>query len=208
MDRNSKNEVESSSIMTAVRKHFIKHLIAGIVSIIPLVITIFVIRGLFRFMDGFLSPFVEQIFERKIFGLGFVFTVTFLYILGVLSSSLAVKDLLGLIEGLFNKIPLVRSIYDTMKRLVDSFSDPEKHPFQKVVIVKFLKNRHSIGFVTNHCLDKNGEKYIAVYIPMAPHPNGFLGLTREDKVFETTLSVEEGIKLALSAGSASPKNIS
>lgn len=187
---------------------------AGVATVVPLALTILVLRLVFRWTDGILSPAVTKYLVKyygySIPGIGFILMIMLLYLLGVFSANVLGKKIVKQFEKLFMKIPLVKTIYNIVKQIVDSLSLPGKHAFQKVVLVNFLGTElKSLGFVTGTSLDKNGVKWIHVFVPTTPNPTaGFIELVREDQLEETKLTVEEGIKMILSGGVISPKRIS
>jgi uncharacterized membrane protein len=92
---------------------------------------------------------------------------------------------------------------------VESFSAPDKTGFMQVVLVEFpRKGIRAIGFITNEITDETGEKLLSVLIPTAPNPTtGFLQIVREEDIIRTKLSVDEAVKMVVSAGRMTPGEI-
>jgi len=201
-------ENDSKSKLSRFGEHFLKKILAGIAAIIPLVVTVFILKFVFKFADGFLSPIIERIYEKKIPGLGFILTVLLLYFLGLLAANVFGKKIIKQIEKMLLKVPIIKSVYNVVKQIVDSFSST-KQAFQRVVLVNFFGTElKSVGFVTGSSIDKSGNKWLHVFIPTAPNPtSGFLELVSENNIEETKLSVEEGLKMVLSGGVIAPEKI-
>jgi uncharacterized membrane protein len=110
---------------------------------------------------------------------------------------------------LLEKVPITRTIYVAIKQIAQSFSDPKKTRFMQVVLIEFpVKGMKTIAFITNEEKDKSGRKFFNVFIPTALNPTGgFVEIVREEDIIRTNLSVEEGLKMAISAGSMSPQGL-
>ena len=106
-------------------------------------------------------------------------------------------------------MPITRILYVGIRQVIQSFSDPEKTGFMQVVMVEYpRKGIHTIGFITNEHVDENGKKMINVFIPNSPNPmTGFLHIFEESEIIRTSLTVEEGLKMVVSAGRMSPKEV-
>jgi len=122
------------------------------------------------------------------------------------------KKLLDQIEKLlFLKIPIFKSLYSSLKQLIDAFSPENKSSFQKFVIVEYpRKGSFVFGFQTKECLLKENnieKKLIAVYIPTNNLYLGEVVLFDEESVIHTNIPIQEGIKIILSGGIAAPQII-
>jgi uncharacterized membrane protein len=202
----SEKEISTSR---KIWKHFLRRLLAGIAAIVPLGVTFLVLRFFFRFTDNILGPTIAEYYGLKIPGLGFILLILLLYFLGLLATNIFGKKLIEKIEHFFLKIPVVKTVYNIAKQIMDSFSNQEKTAFQKVVLVNFLgTDVRALGFVTGSSLDKDNTKWFHVFIPTTPNPTGgLIQLIKEERMTETKLSVEDGLKLILSGGVISPGKI-
>ena len=202
-------EKVKKSTLSLIWRHFLKKILTGIAAIIPLGVTIFVLKFVFIITDGILKPLINKYYPLEIPGMGFILVILILYFLGLFSANILGKKILVQFEKLLMKIPVVKSVYNVAKQIVESLSLPGKQAFQRVVLVNFLGTElKSLGFVTGSSLDKNNEKWLHIFIPTTPNPTaGFIELVREDQVEDTKLSVEEGLKMILSGGVISPGKI-
>ncbi len=186
--------------------HVRRHLTAGILLIVPVAVTVAVLRVLFGFFDDWMQPFAREIFGRPIPGLGLLLTVLLVWITGVLSTNFAGKKLLELFDRVLENLPLVRTVYTASKQLVDAVSPGGRRAFRKVVLVEFpKKGTFALGFVTGDGLGPLPADMISIYVPTALNPtSGFLVFARESDILDPRLSVEEGIKLVVSGGVVRP----
>ena len=198
-----------SSIKYTLKRRFL----AGLFVLIPGIITVSAIVWFFRFVDGLLSPFLDDMLGYHVSGLGFITAVVIVFIAGFISTNVFGKRIINLIERLFLNIPVFKGIYTAFKQLVDAFSPENKTSFKKFVIVEYPKqDAFAFGFLTKECTirsEKNGRESClrAVYIPTNNLYLGEIVLFREGDVFYTDLSIEEGIRIILSGGIATPSRI-
>ncbi len=186
-------------------------LLAGILVILPIDITVWILVQLFNWIDGFLRPVIERIFGGTIHtGVVFGITVLLVYVVGVIASNVIGRRIIRYGESLLAKVPIARIFYTGIKQVLTSFSMPDKTGFMQVVLVEFpRKGTRTIGFITNEQSDESGKKLLNVFIPTAPNPtSGFLQILEEDQVIRTTISVDAAIKMIVSAGSISPQEVS
>jgi uncharacterized membrane protein len=196
----------------SIRLTFKRKFIAGLIVTIPVAISIFVLIQLFKIVDGLLGPIYDYIFGRHIAGLGFITALIIVFLVGVISTNVFGKKLLDQIEKLlFLKIPIFKSLYSSLKQLIDAFSPENKSSFQKFVIVEYpRKGSFVFGFQTKECLLKENnteKKLIAVYIPTNNLYLGEVVFFDEESVIHTNIPIQEGIKIILSGGIAAPQII-
>jgi uncharacterized membrane protein len=174
----------------ALRRYFL----SGILVIVPLIITILVLRFLFSGVDNLLSPLIAKLIGRKIPGLGIVTTIILIFIAGFLTANVIGSRLFRIWEIFFIKTPLVRTIYGSSKKLVEAMT---------------TTGMFSFGFLTNEIrmdLADKTDELIAVFIPSTPTPfTGWTLLFRREEVITLDMSVEEGVKFFVSGGIASPE---
>jgi len=190
--------------MSKIKKSFI----TGLGTILPIGVTIFVIVKLFSTVDNFLQGWIESVFGFRLVGLGFVVVVVTIILIGAFTNTYLAKKISNVVNNIFNRIPIIKSIYFPLKEVV-SLSNPSETSFQKVVLVEFPnKGIHSIGFITNQELKINNEDKVSVFIPTTPNPtNGFLVYVNIEAVEILDMTIEAGIKTVISIGSLTPNNI-
>ncbi|MBI3189941.1 MAG: DUF502 domain-containing protein [Ignavibacteriales bacterium] len=196
------NIEQKETIWQALRQMFAR----GLVVMIPVVITYWVLRFLFETVDGIMGPIYYEILGRKIMGLGFITMIVFILLVGALSGNLLARGLFRLFEKILSSIPIARSIYSSMKDLMGAFQIGGKgQSFRGVVMVEYPRQGlFTVGFMTNELSveDKSGTNAMAsVYIPNPPNPtSGVMVLVPMESVQTLEMSVEEGLKLVLSGG--------
>ncbi len=198
-------------MVESIQITFKRKFLAGLFVTIPAIITILVIAGLFKFVDGILSPFFDFFIGRHVTGLGFIAAITIIFLIGLISTNVFGKKMLSFTERIFLNIPVLKSIYTATKQLVDAFSPENKGSFKKFVIIQHpISGTYAFGFLTKECTVRSEDKVSslkAVYVPTNHLYLGDIVLLEDDKITYTDIPVEEGIKIILSGGTAAPSNI-
>lgn len=199
--------------MTPIRTVIKRRFLAGLVVLIPLILTIKVIIWFFTFIDGQLGFVFDKYVGYHIYGLGFLSAVFLVLIVGIVSANVFGKRIIDIIEIIFMKIPVFKSIYTGLKQLANAFSPDNTSSFKKFVIVEYPRpGSFSFGFLTKECTlksEKTGREssFMAVYIPTNNLYLGEIVLFCRDDVFPTDIPIEEGIKIIMSGGIATPPKI-
>ncbi len=185
------------------------HFLAGILITVPLGLTVWILVQIFNWIDGFLQPVIEPIFGHEIPGIGFGITIVLIYLVGVIASNVLGRRLLRYGESLLQKVPVARHLYTGIKQILQSFSDPGRTGFMQVVLIEFpRKGTRTLGFVTNESSDESGRKLLNVFVPTSPNPtSGFLQIIEEGEVIRTDMSVDDALKMVVSGGRISPKEV-
>jgi len=197
--------------MRDLLKHLRRYILRGLLAIIPLGLTAFAIRILYTTIDKRITGAVERIIGFSFPGLGVLFLLATLYFLGLVISNVIGKRIFALVEGIANRIPLVKTTYNVGRQLSTTLSLPEKKAFRRAVLVEYLKpGIWTIGFVTGTVIDKesSGDILLKVFIPTPPNPiSGTMVLVRESQTRDPGWSVEEALKAVISGGVISPEEI-
>ena len=182
---------------------------AGILVIVPIIITILLLVWLFGYIDNIAQPVAKSLLGRTIPGLGFALTVVLIYLTGVVATSVIGKRLVGYIESLLARVPLFRYLYTGIKQIMVSFTTSGETKFLQVVLVEFpKKGMRVLGFVTSESRLESGEKLLTVFIPTSPNPtSGYLEIVRENDIIRTNISIDDALKMVLSAGKVSLKEV-
>ena len=183
---------------------------SGLVVLIPLVVTIGVIRFVFNFTSGILLPFLDPALAtwpaaaRAALSLAILLVVV--YVLGEIAAQAVGRRVLALGEAIVLKVPFVKVVYSASKQVVGTFRGQQSQAFKSVVFVEFPHpGMRSIGFVTSRMTREDGSDWNLVFIPTTPNPTtGFLQLVPVDRVVPADISVEEGVKLVMSLGVLTP----
>ena len=202
-------EVQKRSRWSRFLRKFRDILIAGLVVTVPIGLTIWIFAWLFTQIDQLLRPLVKLVFGREIVGVGFGVIVIVVLVVGAIATNNLGKRIISWGESLLGKIPITRTIYDGIRQIIQSFSDPDKTGFMQVVMVQYpRKGVYTIGFVTNEHIDEAGKKLVNVFVPNSPNPmTGFLHIFDDVDVIRTSITIEEGLKMVVSAGRMSPKDV-
>jgi uncharacterized membrane protein len=182
---------------------------AGILVIVPIIITIMILVWLFGYIDNIAQPVANSLLGRTIPGLGFALTVVIIYLTGVVATSVIGKRLIRYIESLLARVPLFRYLYTSIKQIMVSFTTSSETKFLQVVLVEFpKKGMRVLGFVTSESRVESGEKLLTVFIPTSPNPtSGYLEIVRENDIIRTNISIDDALKMVLSAGKVSLKEV-
>ncbi len=190
-------------------------------SIIPIAITYWIIESLFIFfskpgkflidqiwkIDFFRNfTFINNFYQYLAYLSGFILTIVFLYILGLIISNVIGRRIYTFIENILNKIPIVNKIYNTTKQITNTFTKPNNQAFQKVVLLEYPKDDlWTLAMVTGTCKNLNEIECYKLFVPTTPNPtSGYLIIIDKAKVKETKISVEEGLSIIISGGMISP----
>jgi uncharacterized membrane protein len=178
---------------------------AGILVIVPIMIAILILVWLFRYIDSIAQPVAKSVLGYTIPGLGFAITVVLIYLTGVVATNVIGKRLIRYGESLLARVPLFRYLYTGVKQILQSFATPREGGFLQVVLVEFPKNgMRAMGFVTSESSAESGERLLNVFIPTSPNPtSGYLEIVRENDVIRTNISIDDALKMVLSAGRVS-----
>ncbi|MGD0795444.1 MAG: DUF502 domain-containing protein [Dehalococcoidales bacterium] len=183
--------------------------IAGILVIVPAGATILILVWVFNSIDHILQPLVKAIFHHDVPGVGFGVTIVLIYLAGVIATNVIGRRILRFINSLLDRVPIFRQLSSGIRQILESFAAPNKTGFMQVVLVEFPKvGMRALGFVTNELKDENGEKLLSILIPTAPNPtSGFLQIVKEKDVIRTKISVDEALKMIVSAGRMTPTQV-
>ena len=184
-------------------------LLTGVLVAVPLIVTCYVLIFAYGFVNGISAPFLKQILKWDIPGLGFLVTVLILIFLGYVATNVFGQRILDWSERQLMRLPVVATIYTVVKQVIDSFkSFNNMANFKRVVYIQYpSEGCKLIGLVTGQYFDhKLQQEMISVVIPTAPNPmTGLVIIVEASKVIESELSLEEAMKLIVSAGLVSPK---
>ncbi|WP_160721165.1 DUF502 domain-containing protein [Bacillus sp. USDA818B3_A] len=188
-------------------KSVLKNFINGVLTIVPIILVIYVIYKTFLFLDGILGnslrPYLK---DDYIPGIGLLTTIILITVLGWLSTKFITGKIIKLVDGLLEKIPVVKTIYSVIKDTVQSFLG-DKKSFSKVALVVIPgTNMRCIGFITSEELEdfySPLSDHVAVYIPQTFQVAGFTFLIPKDQVEIIDVSPEDAMKFVLSGGMTS-----
>ncbi len=194
------------------------YIITGLLVWVPLVITLWVLNLLVSIMDQSLQLMPQALLTENwlgvhVPGLGVILTVLIVFFTGVLAANILGQRLVLFWEGLLARIPIVNTIYHSVKQVSDTLFSGTGHAFRKVLLVRYPHPQAwSLAFQTNVPVEvaaRLPEEYVAVFIPTTPSPvNGFYFYVRRADVIEIDMSVDAAFKYIVSMGVAAPKSSS
>ena len=196
-------------LKSVVWVHLRKVMAEGLIIVVPLAITFWVLRLVFNLMDGFLGPIIEETIGRDLPGIGIVAMLLLVYVAGQLweLSRLSRRMIEGIQSWLLS-IPIVGAVYSPARQLIDSFSGTSDTGFKRVVLIEYPKaGTWMIGFLTATTMTKDGEMGV-IYVPTAPTPNsGWVGVVPINGIHDVDMSVRQAMSMVLSGGIVTPDEI-
>jgi uncharacterized membrane protein len=192
-----------------------KYLIAGLLIWLPLGITLWVLDFIVTTMDrtlGWLpgSWHPDTVLGFHLPGLGLIVSILIVLATGVLAANIIGARLFAWWETLLARIPIVRSIYSSVKQVSDTLFASKGQSFRKVVLIEFpQRGQWTLGFVVGTpgatVERETAANAITVYVPTAPNPtSGYVLVVRPDEVKEVDISVDDALKFHLSLGVVPP----
>jgi uncharacterized membrane protein len=196
-----------------------RRMISGLLVVIPLGITIFILRFLYDLTAGQLEPLIklllEPLSEYVVPVLSIILLFFLTYGMGLIASVVIGKKLIGVGEAILDCIPLVKMVYGASKQVVQTISFQDNNTtYKSVVIVDFpMSGMKSLAFVTGkmRLVDKSEgtiREHYRVFVPTTPNPtSGYLEFVPVDKAELSGISVEEALKTIMSAGLVMPEAV-
>ena len=215
-------------LWTRVRKNLRSRLVSGTVVLVPVFITIAVLRWVFLWLAGFLSPVVKRLVVQEELAawmgqgaaeqltryawiivpiVALLLLVVLIYVVGILVRLVVGRKIIGIGESLLLRLPLVRPIYSAAKQVVEAVSLPDRSAFKAVVLAHFPSPRMwAIGFLTGIITDQNGKILCKVFIPTTPNPTtGFYELAEPEDLLLTDITVDSAFRMVISGGIIAPE---
>jgi len=205
---NDKNEIIKKGLFYRLRNYFL----TGLVVAAPLGITLYLALAIIDTIDRNFKPLIpaaynpENYLPISIPGLGIIVMVLLLTALGFLAANFMGKAFIRIGERLLNRMPVVRSVYNTLKQIFETVISQNKNSFKEVVLVEYpRKGLWAIAFISG---DNNGEiqqklpeDMVNVFLPTTPNPtSGFLLFVPRKDVIPLSMTPDEGAKYVISAG--------
>ncbi len=205
--------------------HLQKNILAGLIVLMPILVTWLVFEFILGRLIGFgkpwlpalyraIQPFSPELAEWLLSpwvesALAALITLLILYLLGFVTSWVIGRQILIGLELLLERVPVLKAIYGSTKRLLTTFqARPEQ--LHKVVLINFPSNEmKAVGFVTQVIRDLDtGEELAVIYMPTAPNPtSGYMEIVPMSKVTPTDWTVEEGMQFVISCGTSVRENL-
>jgi len=193
-----------------LRSWFKVRFITGFFVTVPVVLSAYVLWIFYREVDGLLSPIYEQIVGRHIPGLGFLTAVVIIFLMGLLATNVVGRRVLQWGEALLRRVPIFGRVYPPVKDLIEAFSPQRRSGFREFVIVEHPRDGiYTYGFRTAEVRVEGAkpERLVTVFVPTNHLYLGDIVLVPREAIVPTGLTIEEGIRIVLSGGTAAPRRM-
>ena len=195
-----------------------KYFITGLLILVPLAITLWVLHAIISTMDQslLLLPVEwrpEKLVGFKVLGIGTILTLLIVFVTGLLAQNFIGNYVIKAWESLLQRIPIVSSIYSSVKQVSDTLFSSSGNAFRKAVLIEYPRREcWTIGFLTgvpggdvvNHL---KGD-FVSVYVPTTPNPtSGFFLMLPRDQAIELDMSVDAALKYIVSMGVVAPEHL-
>ncbi|MDP3919407.1 MAG: DUF502 domain-containing protein [Candidatus Omnitrophota bacterium] len=217
---------ENKSSHSGHAKGFQFYLVAGIFTVIPLLITFWVIQFVFNLLSKIGSPMVTTfwIFLEKVFPplsdwitpdwlqsvLAVTLTLTALYFIGRVTTHVLGLRLIRFVDSVMDRIPFAKAVYGNTKKLLATLQRPPGGKFDRVVLLDFpTPGMKAVGFLTAEMADEStGEKLAAVFVPTTPNPtSGYLEIVPYKNLVVTGWRIDEAMQYIISGGAGFPEKV-
>ncbi len=188
--------------MDGIRTIFIR----GLITLLPIAVTIYVLYAGVLIFENFLGGLIKALIpeEQYIPGLGFAFTLTLIFLFGLLLNNFILQALLRKIEETLKSIPLIKAVYSPLRDLINLFSNKKGKGLKGVVLVKWnAEGPYSVGLITRDTFEEfprlAEEGLVAVFVPFSYAIGGNTMLFKKKQVEIIDIPVEKAMQLAITA---------
>ena len=197
------------NIISKIFRNISNTFFKGILISAPLIITFYIACVLIKFFDKKVSPLFGT-FPYEIPGFGLITVFIFFAIIGFITTGLLGRMFSTFFEKILSKMPVLRNIYSGLKQLFETILSQKSNSFREVVLIEYPREGiWAMGFLTG---DTKGEvnrktknQMVNIFLPTTPNPtSGFLLFVPKKDIIRLSMTVEEGIKMIISAGMLTP----
>ena len=192
-------------------KYLRSYLLTGLIVWTPILITIWIFKFILELLDSSIALLPEgyqpfQVIGIDLPGLGVLLSLAVLLLTGLFATNYLGQRMVRWSESFLDKIPLVRSIYNTSKQMMQAIFSTNSNAFRKVVLVEYpRKDVWTLAFQTSDSVPLLGkdvaQQMISIFVPTTPNPTaGFLLVVSKEQVKEVSLTVDEALKYIISLG--------
>jgi uncharacterized membrane protein len=185
--------------------------IAGFFVTVPAFATAWLLWVFWSRIDDIFAPMYERILGRPVPGLGFLTAIAIILMMGAIARNVVGRRVLVWGDTLLLRVPVFRLLYPSVKMLIDSFSPERRNAFKAVVLVQHPREgSYAYAFVTSEVIVETFDgkaEMVTVFIPTNNLYLGDIVVVPRDDVIATGLTVEEGVRIILSAGTATPPRL-
>lgn len=193
----------------SIANHVKKKFITGLLVLIPLIVTAYIVYLVVSFIENFIGPALRniflQVFQREVYitGTACIIFVVITYLTGLFVSNYFGKTVFFRGEKLVKRIPIIKSIYGSVKDMMEAFSSEKIQSFKEVVLIEFpFPGRYAMGLVTNR-VEIKGVQHCSVFVPTTPNPtSGYIILAKEDDLLFLDMATDDALKYIISLGTS------
>lgn len=184
--------------------------LSGLVIIVPLAVTGYILLLLFTTLDGMIHPLIGRVFPVWFPGLGIVATALVVLLVGAVTHNFVARKLIGIGERVVARIPLAGGMYCAVKRIISGVAEENPETPKRVVLVPYPSEPlYAIGILNGEVSFSDGKRFGLVLMLSSLNPTtGILTLVPSEKIQIAEIPVDEAMTLVISGGMVSPKNIS
>ncbi len=188
-------------------QNFKSKIFAGIAAIFPIYITYIVLKFMLDILGQMSLPVLRSVGLDEIPGLGIVLTLVLIYLLGIFVTNFLGNKLFNLGERILTKVPIVNTIYSTLKQITDTFTGNTADAFQGAVYIQYPRvGLWTMAFISGESMTEKGQRHYHLFVPTTPNPtSGFFLMIPAKDTIPTGMSVEEGLKTIISGGMLAPE---
>ena len=209
-------QAEAKSIRPALPQRLRNYLLAGILVTAPAAITFWLAWQFISFVDARVTPLVPAQWQPDVFlpfglpGIGLLIVFIGLTVIGMFAAGIVGRWLMRTSEWILGRVPVVRSLYSAVKQIFETVLAARSDAFRECVLIQYPRpGSWAIGFITGktegHIQEITDEQVVNVFLPTTPNPtSGFLLFLPRDEITKLVMSVEEGLKMVVSAGIVTP----
>jgi uncharacterized membrane protein len=201
------------SVFQSTSKLFKRYFLAGVLVVVPLILTYVVLRFLFETVDNILRPLIDKLLGFSVPGIGVATTILLIILAGVLTRNYVGTKMLRLWDNILARVPLIRPVYTGTRQLLEATTASSAGSFKEVVLVEYPRlGVYALCFVSQYVeVELKGEKRrcAVAFLPSTPTPlTGWTIMVPFEDLIPVDLTVEAGVKFIVSGGVVSPQLIS
>lgn len=209
-NKNNMQDIQDEKLSAKLRRYFF----AGLVTILPLWLTLYILWVVFKLISNVTRPFLAPLFA-VFFGRdpvtflvqisSFILTLAIVLLVGLLATDIAGKKVLFSVENMIIRIPLLRNVYLSVRKLTQ-YVFTKKSQYRQVALIEWpRKGLISVGFITAEFTSSDKRKMATVFIPTTPNPtSGWFVVVPEEELRIIDMSVDDALKMIISGGVARP----
>lgn len=194
------------SVVDIIKRHFL----SGVLVVVPLILTYWVLSALFHAIDGILQPLIHSLIGYYLPGFGLLTTILLIILAGFFTRNIIGARLYALGDRLLVRVPLIRPIYLSAKQMLGAVTSGNREAFKEVCLIEYPRpGVWVMGFVSRYTTADLGggtKRFATVFIGSSPTPvTGWTVIVSEDQLFRLNMTIEDGVKFLVSGGVVSPE---